>query len=66
MHVHETGCQSGVRWCSMPGLPRHLVQELNVGTVALALTRGVERGFRDEQVRNKVRNKFETKSKILK
>ena len=27
-------CQSGVRSCSMTGVPRHLVQELNVGTVA--------------------------------
>ena len=33
IHVYETGCQSGVRTCSMPGQPRHLVQKLNVGTV---------------------------------
>ena len=32
-HVHEIGCQLGVRSCSMTGLPRHLAQELNVGTV---------------------------------
>ena len=25
--------QSGVRSCNIPGLHRHLVQELNVGTV---------------------------------
>ena len=40
IHVHETGCQSGVRSCSMPGLPRHLVQELNVGTVGLGVQCG--------------------------
>ena len=29
----ETGWQSGMRSCIMLGLPTHLVQELNVGTV---------------------------------
>ena len=29
--------QSGVRSCIMPGLPTHLVQELNVGTVGTSL-----------------------------
>ena len=40
--------QSGVRSCIMPGLPTHLVQELNVGTVCvhrLAPDIGVRRGF---------------------
>ena len=37
IHVHETRCQSVVRSCSMPGLPRHLVQELNVGTVGASM-----------------------------
>ena len=31
----ETGGQSGVWSCIMPGMPMHLVQELNVGTVSL-------------------------------
>ena len=31
----ETGWQSGMWSCIMPGLPTHLVQELNVGTVPL-------------------------------
>ena len=30
---NETGRQSGVRSCSMPGLLEHLVQELKAGTV---------------------------------
>ena len=29
------GWQSGVRLCIMPGLPTHLVQELNGGTVVI-------------------------------
>ena len=33
IHAQETGWQSGVRSCIMPGMPTHLVQELNVGTV---------------------------------
>ena len=33
IHNQATGWQSGVRSCIMPGLPTHLVQELNVGTV---------------------------------
>ena len=28
--------QWGVRSCNMPGLPEHLVQELNVGTIAIS------------------------------
>ena len=32
--TRKLGLQSGVRLCIMPGLPKHLVQELNVGTVA--------------------------------
>ena len=30
--------QSGMRSCSMPGLPTHLVQEVNIGTVLLIVT----------------------------
>ena len=33
VHFRETGWQPGVRSCFMHGLPTHLVQELNVGTV---------------------------------
>ena len=34
MHpAEETGWQSGVQSCIMPGLPTHLVQELNIDTV---------------------------------
>ena len=33
VHAMKTGLQSGVRLCIMPGLPTHLVQGLNVGTV---------------------------------
>ena len=33
LHVQESGLRSVVRSCIMPGLPRNLVQELNVGTV---------------------------------
>ena len=40
IHVLETGCQSGVRSCSLPELPTHLVQELNVGTVSLTESHG--------------------------
>ena len=32
-HNQETGWQSGVQSRIMPGLPAHLVQELNAGTV---------------------------------
>ena len=32
-HAQKTGWRSGVRSCIMSGLPTHLVQELNVGTV---------------------------------
>ena len=32
-HAQENGSQSVVRLCLMPGLPTHLVQELNVCTV---------------------------------
>ena len=32
-HGHGTGWESGVRSCLMPGLPTHLVQDLNIGTV---------------------------------
>ena len=38
IHAQDTGCQSGVRSCSMPGLSAHLVQELNASTVAIHLT----------------------------
>ena len=38
IHAQETGWQSGARSCIMPGLPTHLVQELNVGTVYAAPT----------------------------
>ena len=31
--VHETGWKSAARSCILPGLPAHLVQELNAGTV---------------------------------
>ena len=34
IQVRETWWQSGVRSCIMPGLPKHLVEELDVGTVA--------------------------------
>ena len=37
IQVHETWCQLGVWSCTMPGLPRHLLQELNVGTVVTTL-----------------------------
>ena len=33
INTQENGLQSGVRSCIIPGLPAHLVQELNVGTV---------------------------------
>ena len=33
IHALETGWQSGVRSCIIPGLPTHLVQELNASTV---------------------------------
>ena len=35
VHSQETGWQLRVQSCFMPGLPTHLVQELNVGTVTL-------------------------------
>ena len=35
IHAQETRWQSGVRSCIMPGLPMHLMQELNVGTVVI-------------------------------
>ena len=34
-HAQKTGWRSGERSCIMPGLPTHLVQELNVGIVAV-------------------------------
>ena len=34
IHTQKTGWQSGVQSYIMPRLPEHLVQELNVGTVA--------------------------------
>ena len=34
IYAQETGWQSDVRSCIMPGLPTHLVQELYIGTVA--------------------------------
>ena len=37
IHAEETEWQSRVRSCIMPGLPTHLVQELNVGTVCLPI-----------------------------
>ena len=37
IHIQDTGWQSGVRSCITSGLPTHLVQELNVGTVHLLL-----------------------------
>ena len=33
-HAQETGWQSGVQSRIVPGLPMHLVQDLNVGTVS--------------------------------
>ena len=33
MYAQETVWRLGVWSCHMPGLPTHLVQELNVGTV---------------------------------
>ena len=33
IHEKETGCQPSVWSCIKHGLPRHLVQELNIGTV---------------------------------
>ena len=42
IHIQETGLQSGVRLCIMPGLSRHLVQELNVGTVGPLIKRSNE------------------------
>ena len=33
IHFQETGSQSAVRPCIMSGLPEHLVQEINFGTV---------------------------------
>ena len=33
IHIQETGWQSGMRSCIMPGLSTHLVQELNADTV---------------------------------
>ena len=32
-HTQETMWQSVLQSCNMPGLPTHLVQELNVGTI---------------------------------
>ena len=37
IYAKDTGGQSGVWSCVMPGQPTHLVQELNVGTVSLAV-----------------------------
>ena len=36
IYAQETEWQSGMWSCILPGLPTHLVQELNVGTVALS------------------------------
>ena len=36
IHAQETGWQSGMQSCSMPELPTHFVQELNVGTVVVS------------------------------
>ena len=33
VHALKTDLQSGMRLCIMPGLPTHLVQELNIRTV---------------------------------
>ena len=33
LHVQETGWQSDMRLRIMPGLPKHIVQELNASTV---------------------------------
>ena len=33
--MHKKLGKLGVRSCNMPGLPRHLVQELNAGTVEM-------------------------------
>ena len=35
IHTQETGWQSGMRSCIMPGLPANLMQELNVVTVGI-------------------------------
>ena len=38
-HDQKTGWQSGVRSCNiLPGLPMHVVQKLNAGTVATGIT----------------------------
>ena len=39
VHGQETGWQSGVRVCTRPALPTHLVQELYVGTVWSSMPR---------------------------
>ena len=38
IYAQETVLQSGVRSSILPGLPTHLVQELNVGTVAVPMS----------------------------
>ena len=35
IYAQKTECQTCMRSCSLPGLPRHLVQELNVDIVPL-------------------------------
>ena len=37
-HTEETGRQSGVQSCTMPGLPSHLVREFNTCTVEAVVT----------------------------
>ena len=33
IHAQETQRQLGLKLCIMPGVPMHIVQEVNVGTV---------------------------------
>ena len=37
IRAQETRWQSGVRSCIMPGLSKHLVKELNVGTALIMI-----------------------------
>ena len=54
IHAKENAWQSGERSCIMPGLPNHLVQELNASIVVvftfLQLTKlvGVQKGCTEE------------------
>ena len=50
IHAQQTGWQSGVLWCILPGLPTHLEQELNVGTVQDLLDRSNETNWTRKMV----------------